>query len=97
MNMSSWANNNMREALAQDLTGCLFSFILPLLPTAEEYAIKEQTRLLLEKLIVRVSPGAKLLAFGSMANGFALRNSGLFIKTLLNKNRFTASYTDLLL
>ncbi|TIC69812.1 hypothetical protein E3Q02_00725 [Wallemia mellicola] len=72
---NNWASNSMREALSQDLTGCLFSFILPLLPTAEEYAIKEQTRLLLEKLIDRVSPGARLIAFGSMANGFALRNS----------------------
>ncbi|TIA74594.1 hypothetical protein E3P91_00882 [Wallemia ichthyophaga] len=81
---NNWGSSAMRSALSQDLTGCLFSFILPLLPTAEEYAIKEQTRLLLERIIVRVSPGARLTAFGSMANGFALRNSDMDLQCILD-------------
>ncbi|KDN37926.1 hypothetical protein K437DRAFT_31654 [Tilletiaria anomala UBC 951] len=43
----------------------------------QEYRVKEATRRQLERLAGRVSPGAKLLAFGSMANGFALRNSDM--------------------
>ena len=59
-----------------DLTSTIITFLGPLLPTEEEYRVKEATRRQLERLAGRVSPGAKLLAFGSMANGFALRNSG---------------------
>lgn len=59
-----------------ELTNCIIAFLSPILPTEEEYRIKEATRRQLERLAGRVSPGAKLLAFGSMANGFALRNSG---------------------
>jgi terminal uridylyltransferase len=59
-----------------ELTNCVIAFLSPILPTEEEYRIKEATRRQLERLAGRVSPGAKLLAFGSMANGFALRNSG---------------------
>lgn len=64
------------ERYAAELTNCIVAFLSPILPTEEEYRIKEATRRQLERLAGNVSPGAKLLAFGSMANGFALRNSG---------------------
>lgn len=64
------------ERYTAELTNCIIAFLSPILPTEEEYRIKEATRRQLERLAARVSPGAKLLAFGSMANGFALRNSG---------------------
>ncbi len=60
----------------RELTSCIIAFLGPILPTEEEYRVKEATRRQLERLAGKVSPGAKLLAFGSMANGFALRNSG---------------------
>jgi terminal uridylyltransferase len=59
-----------------DLTQCLFDFVIQLLPTPEEVAIKEDVRRLLEKLIRTIEPDSHLLAFGSTANGFSLRNSG---------------------
>jgi terminal uridylyltransferase len=71
------------EKYTVDLTNCLIAFLSPLLPTEEEYRIKEATRRQLEKLAGRVSSGAKLLAFGSMANGFALKNSGAYDETSL--------------
>lgn len=64
------------EKHTADLTNSIIAFLSPLLPTEEEYRIKEASRRQLERLANRVSPGAKLLAFGSMANGFALCNSG---------------------
>jgi terminal uridylyltransferase len=64
------------ERHTAELTNCIIAFLSPILPTEEEYRIKEATRRQLERLAGKVSPGAKLLAFGSMANGFALRNSG---------------------
>lgn len=64
------------EKHTAELTNSIIAFLSPILPTEEEYRIKEATRRQLERLAGRVSPGAKLLAFGSMANGFALRNSG---------------------
>lgn len=60
-----------------DLTHCLFDFVIQLLPTPEEIAIKEDVRRLLEKLIRTIEPDSHLLAFGSTANGFSLRNSGM--------------------
>lgn len=64
------------ERHTADVTRAMIEFLTPMLPTEEEYRIKEATRRQLERLAERVSPGARLLAFGSMANGFALRNSG---------------------
>src|ERR1700733_12879086 len=58
------------------LSQCLFDFVIQLLPTAEEMAIKEDVRRLLEKLIKTIEPESRLLSFGSTANGFSLRNSG---------------------
>ena len=67
-----------------ELTNCIIAFLSPILPTEEEYRIKEATRRQLERLAGRVSPGAKLLAFGSMANGFALRNSGECVRSKMS-------------
>lgn len=71
------------ERHTADLTSCMIAFLSPILPTEEEYRIKEATRRQLERLANRISPGAKLLAFGSMANGFALRNSDMDLCCLI--------------
>lgn len=73
------------ERHTSELTNCIVAFLSPILPTEEEYRIKEATRRQLERLANRVSPGAKLLAFGSMANGFALRNSDMDLCCLMGK------------
>jgi len=54
----------------------LFDFVIQLLPTPEEMSVKEDVRKLLERLIRGLEPQSRLLAFGSTANGFGLRNSG---------------------
>ena len=59
-----------------ELSQCLFDFVIQLLPTAEEMAVKEDVRKLLEKLVKTLNPNSRLLSFGSTANGFSLRNSG---------------------
>lgn len=59
-----------------ELSQCLFDFVLQLLPTQEEMALKEDVRKLLERLIRTIEPESRLLSFGSTANGFSLRNSG---------------------
>lgn len=59
-----------------DLSTSLFSFVLPLLPTAEELATKEEVRVLIERLIKTIEPSSRLLSFGSSCNSFGLRNSG---------------------
>ena len=75
-------SNNIRlprpsESFTRELSSVLqHSFLPSVMPTAEEYQIKEATRKFLEGLADKVSPGAKLLPFGSQANGMALRNSG---------------------
>ena len=73
------------ERHTAELTNCIVAFLSPILPTEEEYRIKEATRRQLERLANRISPGAKLLAFGSMANGFALRNSDMDLCCLIGK------------
>ena len=60
-----------------DLSNCLYGFIVQLLPTPEEVSVKEDVRKLLERLIRSIEPNSRLLSFGSTANGFALRNSGM--------------------
>ncbi|WFD07866.1 RNA uridylyltransferase [Malassezia vespertilionis] len=63
------------ERHTSDISRAMIDLLTPLLPTDDEYRAKEATRRQLEQLAARVSPGAKLIAFGSMTNGFALRNS----------------------
>ncbi|KAN0065481.1 hypothetical protein ACQY0O_001317 [Thecaphora frezii] len=86
---SSGHQNTMSAAAYErhtaELTNCIIAFLSPILPTEEEYRIKEATRRQLERLASKVSPGAKLLAFGSMANGFALRNSDMDLCCLIGK------------
>ncbi|KNZ62549.1 hypothetical protein VP01_1256g5 [Puccinia sorghi] len=64
-----------------DLATYITQVFLPsVLPTPEEYQIKEQTRQYLETLADRISKGARLLPFGSIglsASGLALRNSDM--------------------
>ncbi|CAG8763439.1 4919_t:CDS:2 [Acaulospora colombiana] len=43
--------------------------------TREEISVKEDVRKLLERLIRTIEPSAKLLSFGSTANGLNLKNS----------------------
>ena len=66
-----------RQQFAADLSQCLIDFVVQLLPTNEELAIKEDVRKLLERLIRTIEPDSRLLSFGSTANGFSLRNSGM--------------------
>jgi len=68
-----------RNTFMADLTGCLYTFVIQLLPTPEEVSVKEDVRKLLERLIRSIEPNSRLLSFGSTANGFALRNSGMFL------------------
>ena len=65
-----------RQRFIQDFSQCLFEFVVQLLPTAEEMAVKEDVRKLLERLIRTIEPDSRLLSFGSSANGFSLKNSG---------------------
>lgn len=65
-----------KQRFAADLSRCLYDFVIQLLPTSEELAIKEDVRKLLERLIRTIEPDSRLLSFGSTANGFSLRNSG---------------------
>lgn len=62
---------------AARLSQALFDFVVQLLPPDAELAIKDDVRLLLQRLLRTLQPDAVLLAFGSTANGFSLRNSGL--------------------
>ena len=65
-----------KQRFVADLSQRLFEFVIQLLPTQEEMAVKEDVRKLLERLIRTIEPDSRLLSFGSTANGFSLRNSG---------------------
>lgn len=66
------SRHHWTSSLARDL----HNFVIQLLPTTEEMAVKEDVRKLLERLIRTIEPESRLLSFGSTANGFSLRNSG---------------------
>lgn len=66
-----------KQQFVAELSQCLVDFVVQLLPTNEELAIKEDVRKLLERLIRTIEPDSRLLSFGSTANGFSLRNSGM--------------------
>ncbi|KAF5353379.1 hypothetical protein D9756_007849 [Leucocoprinus leucothites] len=75
-----------------DLSQCLFDFVIQLLPPNDELSIKEDVRKLLERLIRTIEPGSRLLAFGSTANGFSLRNSDMDLCCLIDSGeRLNAS------
>lgn len=67
-----------KQRFVAELSQCLFDFVIQLLPTQEEMAVKEDVRKLLERLIRTIEPDSRLLSFGSTANGFSLRNSGVW-------------------
>ena len=72
-----------KQKFIADLSQCLFEFVVQLLPTQEEMAVKEDVRKLLERLIRTIEPDSRLLSFGSTANGFSLRNSGNYVNPLV--------------
>ncbi|KAI0339057.1 hypothetical protein BDW22DRAFT_1431972 [Trametopsis cervina] len=73
-----------KQRFAADLSRCLYDFVVQLLPTPEELAIKEDVRKLLERLIRTIEPDSRLLSFGSTANGFSLRNSDMDLCCLID-------------
>ncbi|KAA1475776.1 hypothetical protein DENSPDRAFT_883822 [Dentipellis sp. KUC8613] len=73
-----------RHRFVAELSQCLFDFVIQLLPTAEELAVKEDVRKLLERLIRTIEPDSRLLSFGSTANGFSLRNSDMDLCCLID-------------
>ncbi|KAJ7938306.1 hypothetical protein B0H13DRAFT_1587971 [Mycena leptocephala] len=83
-----------RHRFFADLSQCLFDFVIELLPTGEEMAVKENVRKLLERLIRTIEPESRLLSFGSTANGFSLRNSDMDLCCLIDSEE-RLSATDL--
>ncbi|KAJ7430186.1 hypothetical protein FB451DRAFT_1325416 [Mycena latifolia] len=78
-----------------DLSQCLLDFVIELLPTQEEMAVNENVRKLLERLIRTIEPDSRLLAFGSTANGFSLRNSDMDLCCLIEGSDQPPSATAL--
>ncbi|KAF8797597.1 hypothetical protein BYT27DRAFT_7204404 [Phlegmacium glaucopus] len=83
-----------KQRFVSDLSQCLFDFVIQLLPTQEEMAVKEDVRKLLERLIRTIEPDSRLLSFGSTANGFSLRNSDMDLCCLIDSEERLAA-TDL--
>ncbi|KAF8513399.1 hypothetical protein JB92DRAFT_227219 [Gautieria morchelliformis] len=79
------------SSLARDL----HNFVIQLLPTTEEMAVKEDVRKLLERLIRTIEPESRLLSFGSTANGFSLRNSDMDLCCLIDSNQPPLNASDL--
>ncbi|KAJ4481115.1 hypothetical protein J3R30DRAFT_3865712 [Lentinula aciculospora] len=93
---SSPPSQRLRQITKQhfvvELSQCLFDFVIQLLPTQEELAVKEDVRKLLERLIRTIEPDSRLLSFGSTANGFSLRNSDMDLCCLIDsEERLAAS------
>ncbi|KAJ7270848.1 hypothetical protein C8J57DRAFT_293187 [Mycena rebaudengoi] len=80
-----------RHRFVADLSQCLFDFVIQLLPTQEEMAVKEDVRKLLERLIRTIEPDSRLLSFGSTANGFSLRNSDMDLCCLIDASERLAA------
>ncbi|KAI0920419.1 hypothetical protein AcV5_010157 [Taiwanofungus camphoratus] len=76
-NPSPQRRHTSRQRFCAEFSQCLYDFVIQLLPTTEEMAVKEDVRKLLERLIRTIEPDSRLLSFGSSANGFNLRNSGM--------------------
>ncbi|KLO17741.1 hypothetical protein SCHPADRAFT_900292 [Schizopora paradoxa] len=89
--MGSPAQRRQKCSVAE-LSQALFDFVVQLLPTAEELAVKEDVRKLLERLIRTIEPDSRLLSFGSTANGFSLRNSDMDLCCIFDtEERMSAS------
>jgi len=71
------------ERHTADMARALVAFLAPFSPTDDEYRQKEATRRQLQELARQIHPAARLLAFGSMANGFALRYSDMDLCCLI--------------
>ncbi|KAH9893946.1 hypothetical protein C8Q73DRAFT_790522 [Cubamyces lactineus] len=81
-----------RQRFITDFSQCLYEFVVQLLPTTEEMAVKEDVRKLLERLIRTIEPDSRLLSFGSSANGFSLKNSDMDLCCLIDSGeRLNAS------
>ncbi|KAF9528870.1 hypothetical protein CPB83DRAFT_766212, partial [Crepidotus variabilis] len=81
-----------KQRFVAELSQCLLDFVIQLLPTQEEMAVKEDVRKLLERLIRTIEPDSRLLSFGSTANGFSLRNSDMDLCCLIDsEERLAAS------
>ncbi|KZT23035.1 hypothetical protein NEOLEDRAFT_1180439 [Neolentinus lepideus HHB14362 ss-1] len=81
-----------RQRFATEFSQCLFDFVVQLLPTQEELAVKEDVRKLLERLIRTIEPDSRLLSFGSTANGFSLKNSDMDLCCLIDsEDRLSAT------
>lgn len=76
LNLAPQQSPHAYRQYLSDLSTSLFSFVLPLLPTSEELATKEEVRVLIERLIKTIEPSSRLMSFGSSCNSFGLRNSG---------------------
>ncbi|OBZ74431.1 Poly(A) RNA polymerase protein cid1 [Grifola frondosa] len=83
-----------KQRFITEFSQCLFDFVVQLLPTSEEMAVKEDVRKLLERLIRTIEPDSRLLSFGSTANGFNLRNSDMDLCCLIDSEERLAA-TDL--
>ncbi|KAH9948456.1 hypothetical protein B0H21DRAFT_690021 [Amylocystis lapponica] len=83
-----------KQRFATEFSQCLCDFVVQLLPTTEELAVKEDVRKLLERLIRTIEPDSRLLSFGSTANGFSLRNSDMDLCCLIDSEE-RLSATDL--
>lgn len=64
------------ERHSSEIGRAMLGFLAPHVPTDDEYRTKEALRQELERLVARIRPHAQLVAFGSMATGFALHHSG---------------------
>ncbi|KAH6904438.1 hypothetical protein BKA70DRAFT_1193148 [Coprinopsis sp. MPI-PUGE-AT-0042] len=78
--------SSTKQRFVAELSQCLFDFVIQLLPTQEEMAVKEDVRKLLERLIRTIEPDSRLLSFGSTANGFSLRNSDMDLCCLIDSD-----------
>lgn len=74
------------ERHTSELSRAIVEYLAPILPTEEEYRIKEGIRRELMRIASKVHPSATLLAFGSMANGFALKNSDMDLCCLMPRD-----------
>ncbi|EMD35083.1 hypothetical protein CERSUDRAFT_54323, partial [Gelatoporia subvermispora B] len=81
-----------KQRFITEFSQCLIDFVVQLLPTQDELAVKEDVRKLLERLIQTIEPESRLLSFGSTANGFSLRNSDMDLCCLIDsEDRLSAS------
>ena len=74
------------ERHTSELSRAIIEYLAPILPTEDEYRTKEGIRRELMRIASKLHPKATLLAFGSMANGFALKNSDMDLCCLVPRD-----------